>query len=580
LPLRSPHPRAPAQRIRLELALTLRVLLAAVACTAAAAPAAAAAPLLPDIVSDAPVGYAPEVQSDAQGSRLLLRLDGFVHNRGQGALEIRGSDPSGGVMGTVRQRVYDSNGGFADIAHAPAPSLVYETNDDHEHWHLFHAMRYSLWSDDRTREVAPAQKVGFCLLDSQRMEAPASSRSVYSESSDNFCRWQEPDAPSVYMGVSPGWRDIYSSVLAFQWVDISDVAPGSYRLRSDADPDGVIAESDELNPPAYDPRASVVSGYRADAVAAGTVPAGGPTPISLAATMFDDARQGSPGPREFQVVTPPAGGTLDRPAGAWFSGSQVSYTPRPGFAGPDTFTVAARDASTPFPRHPPSAAVTLTVQGTALTKSLVTSSSGVLGISGAPQSVYTASRTQLRVSGPGVQQGVTWSVDGVDGGTSAAGTISASGLYRAPASAPPGGTVAIRARSATGAIGQVTLRVLDAPPSRAAPAVKAPPVPRRGLSQIRLGRHNRSLVAVVSSAQSGRVRFIAKRHGTRFGFCSMVVRRRGTATCTIRIPRTISRLRFICLLPRTVGLDLPGVTVTATLTRHGRIVAARRAVAR
>jgi hypothetical protein len=570
-----------AQRRRQHLVASLRILAVAVACAFAAAPAAVAAPLLPDIVADPPVGgQQPEVQADAQGSRLLLRLDGFVHNRGPGPLEIRGSNPSSGVMGTVRQRVYDSNGSFADIAHAPAPSLIYETNDDHEHWHLLHAMRYSLWSQDRTAEVAPVQKVGFCLLDSERVEAPVNTRAVYTEGSDNFCRWQEPNAPSVTMGVSPGWRDIYSSVLAFQWVDISDVAPGRYWLRADADPDGVIAETDEVNPGAYSAQESIVNGYRADPVAAGTVPALGPTPITLAATTFDDAYPGAPGPRQFQIVTPPAGGTLDRAPGTWFSGAAVSYTPKPGFAGPDTFTVAARDASTPFPRNPRSAAVTLTVQGTPQgaqrSATLVGSGAGMLGISGAPHSVYTSSTTQLHASGPGAAQGVTWSV----AGSGAVGTISAGGLYHAPAAAPAGGVVAISARSATGATGQVVIGVEDAPRRRSAPTVKAPPVPKRGLSKIRLGRHNHSLIAVVSSAQSGRVRFTATRDGKRFGFCSMVVRKRGAATCTVRIPSTISRLSLVCLIPRTVRLNLPDVKVTATLTRHGRIVSARRTSAR
>jgi hypothetical protein len=203
----------------------------------------------------------------------------------------------------------------------------------------------------------------------------------------------------------------------------------------------------------------------------------------------------------------------------------------------------------------------------------------VLGISGAPQSVYTSSTTQLRATGPGVAQGVAWSVDGVDAGNSAAGTISSGGVYHAPASAPRGGTVAISVRSATGATGQVTIRVLAAPRRRAAPTVKAPPVPKHGLSKIRLARHNRSLIAVVSSAQAGRVRFTMRNGATRFGSCSMTVRKRGAATCTARIPSTMSRLQLVCLIPRTVDLDLPGVTVTATLARQGRIVATRRTTA-
>jgi hypothetical protein len=555
--------------------------LVACACAVALAPAtAAAAPLLPDLVADPPVGgNVPAVYADPQGDRLLLRLDGFVHNRGPGALEIRGSDPSGdGVMQTVRQRVYDDGGGpFTDIAHVPAPSLIYETNDDHEHWHLRHAMRYSLWSADRSAQVGPVQKVGFCLLDSRRVEADPAAAPVYTEDSDDFCRSGAPGAASVTMGVSAGWRDVYSYVLAFQWVDVSDVSPGNYWLRADADPDAVIEEADEVNPGAYSELESTVNGYVAEPVDAGGVLPVVSSPIALRATTYDDILLGTPGPREFQIVTPPAGGTLDVPTGTWFRRSSVNYTPNAGFGGPDTFTVAARDASSPFPRNPRTAAVTLGV-GTLITDFWPVD--GPLGISGAPRSVYTSSTTQLRADGPGVERGVIWSIDGVDGGSPAAGTISAAGLYRAPASAPPAGSVLIGARSATGSSGQVSIAVTQAPRPRAAPAVKAPPVPKRGLSQIRLGRHNRSLIAVVSSAQSGRVRFTVRRSGRRIGFCSMLVRARGSATCMTRLPSTIARAALVCRIPRTVDLKLPGVTVTATLTRGGRVVATRRASAR
>lgn len=546
-------------------------LFAAAVCALVAAPAAVAA--LPDLVADPPVGgNQPVVYADGQGQRLLLRMDGFVHNRGPGALEIRGSNPSGGVMTSVSQRVYDG-GAFTDIARAPSPRLIYETNDDHSHWHLAQAMRYSLWSADRTVEVGPSQKVGFCLMDMERAEASGSARAVYSEEAHGFCGSQHPNARSVYMGVSPGWRDVYSYVLAFQWIDISDVAPGRHWLRADADPEGVIAETDESNPGAYDAEASVVNGYLANPVAAGEVAALGTT-ITLSATKFDDVHLGSPGPQEFQIVSPPAGGTLDRPTGTWFSGSQVRYTPNLGFSGADSFTVAARDASSPFPRNPRSAAVTLTVPGAPMQAS---SSAGVLGISGAPQSVYTSSQTQLHATGPGVAQGLLWSVAGGGGARGSAGTISATGLYRAPASP---GRVVISARSATGATGQAPIQVVTAPDKRAAPTVKAPPVPKRGLSQIRLGRHDRSLIAVVSSAQAGRIRFTAQRNRRRLGTCSMIVAKGGAATCKMRVPSAIALLGRSCQIPRKVALNRSDVIVTVTLKRRGKLVATRRACTR
>jgi hypothetical protein len=448
---------------------------------------------------------------------------------------------------------------------------VYETNDDHRHWHLKDVMRYSLWSEDRTAEVAPAQKVGFCLVDTEPIEAPAGSSPVYTEDSEQFCRTDEPAASNVFMGISPGWRDIYSYVLAFQWIDISDVSPGRYWLRADADPDGVVAEANEANAGAFGALVSTVNGHRADPVAAGTIPALGPSPITLQATTFDDVLLGSPGAREFQIVAPPSGGTLDQPAGTWFTGPAVQYTPSPAFSGPDTFTFVARDATSPYPLDPPRAAVTLTVQGA------TPPDPGVLGISNAPQSVYTSSETQLTATGPGAEQGVTWSVDGTIGGTAAAGTISASGLYRAPPTPPPDGSVDIGALSATGATGKVSIAIQPAPKPRPAPTLKPPPVPKRGISRIKLQLHARTLIAVVSSARTGRVRFAATSRGTRFDGCSMIVRRGGAATCKMRTPATELKNALICRISQTLEAQPPPITVRASLARRGRIVAKRHA---
>jgi hypothetical protein len=90
-----------------------------------------------------------------------MRFDGFVHNRGPGPLEIRATNRSGATMTSVRQRIYDSGGGvFEDRAGSPAPQVLFETDDSHDHWHLKHIARYSLWNYEGTAEAAPAQKAG------------------------------------------------------------------------------------------------------------------------------------------------------------------------------------------------------------------------------------------------------------------------------------------------------------------------------------------------------------------------------------------------------------------------------------
>jgi hypothetical protein len=127
--------------------------------------------------------------------------------------------------------------------------------------------------------------VGFCLEDSQRIETNGPSTRVYSASVD-FCRQNEPTASGVTMGISAGWRDVYGRHLAFQWVDVSDVQPGSYRLAAEVDQDDVVQESDESNFRSFEPEASIVPGYLALPVDAGTVPAGQASTVTLAAQTF------------------------------------------------------------------------------------------------------------------------------------------------------------------------------------------------------------------------------------------------------------------------------------------------------
>ena len=61
---------------------------------------------------------------------------------------------------------------FASLPVQPM-SVTYETADGHNHFHLNRAMRYSLWNLERTAQVAPGQKVGFCLYDIENAPSPS-----------------------------------------------------------------------------------------------------------------------------------------------------------------------------------------------------------------------------------------------------------------------------------------------------------------------------------------------------------------------------------------------------------------------
>ena len=538
----------------------------ALSCALAALPAAGAlaAPVYPDLVADPPgAASAPVVYDDGAGPRLLMRFDGFVHNAGFGALEIFASARSGTTMTNVRQRVYDSASGSSFWSNNPRPQVLFETDDSHNHWHLKNIARYSLWNSAGTAEVAPAQKVGFCLVDLTRREAIGPSSPVYTEAGNDFCAQDNPAAPSLTMGVSAGWRDVYNRSLAFQWIDVSDVAPGSYRLRAEIDPEGRIRESNEVNPPAFGAGAAVVPGYRAANV--GVATAKGPRQVQLAAANVGGLTQAP----QFKIVTAPKHGSLDRPVGQWFSAGSVQYTPATPYSRADSFTFAARNPASAFPRNPPAAVATLEGLGALVT------------VSGAPRRLRAGDAARLKAVVRNDSPRVSWSVGGVTGGSKIRGRISAKGLYRAPKRVPPGGRVRVSATSASGASGDAVIKILKARGSRAAPDVPGGVLGRRGhsnpLSRLGFARHGKRLLVTLRSAKAGLVVVGARKGDVKLGRCRARVVARQRMTCAIGLDELGPRAAFVCRIPQTTSLRLPRVRVSATLYIKGKKRAVRRA---
>jgi hypothetical protein len=532
---------------------------------------------LPDIVPDAPSGDFLQTYVDTDGtSRLLLRFNGYVHNAGVGALELRGTDNSDGVMASVSQRIFSADGASSrDVA--TSGQIRYETADGHGHFHLRAAMQYGLFEETRTTLAAPAMKVGFCLVDSQQISGSVPKGYPLGTN----CEKGTPNAPTVVMGVSPGWRDIYPWNLAFQWVDVSDVAPGTYWLAARVDPHSVMLEASESNNDwAFKSSQSVVPGWVAQSSSV-TVPTGTPTTIPLSGRSF-----GQPGAIRWEIVSGPQLGSLDRLAGVPFEQSSVIYTPRPGATGVDTFWIRARDSLSSFPRFPAQAMVTVTINGPV--PSIV--------ISGAPAFLYTGTGAQLTATVTGTSSSVSWSVDGAPGGNATSGTITPSGLYTAPASVPPAGTVTVRAASAN-ASADVAIAIQAPPPPTPAPSPTPPapptppPPPSSGsaplpspapplvakvppetkvastksiranpLSVPALSARGRLLLVGLKSTRAGTLRFQVLRGGTRLGGCVVRTPGRSSVTCAVTIRR---------------GVALLGIRVRIGLHANGKLVATR-----
>ncbi|WP_224240480.1 lysyl oxidase family protein [Hyalangium gracile] len=137
------------------------------------------------------------------GERRLLRFSVSIPNFGSGQVRIPGvsRDPS-----------------------------LYQYDSCHAHDHLIGFASYEL-RDSLGIVTATGRKQGFYLIDFHPycMDAAAPAEILDDD-----------------LVISPGWSDIYTSDLPCQWLDVTDVADGTYSLRVSVDNQNIIDEEDKL----------------------------------------------------------------------------------------------------------------------------------------------------------------------------------------------------------------------------------------------------------------------------------------------------------------------------------------------
>lgn len=211
--------------------------LALVGALTAGSPAMAA-----DVLPDLGMRRLSEIQIDktADGRR-LLRFTSVIANKGPGAFRVVGSRPDTSTTEmTAQQAIQQTDGSWRMVAVAPT---MFFAGDGHNHWHLRGLESSDLIRLDNGSKVGTGAKQGFCFYDNTRYDLtlPGAPQSpVYTG-----CGTQS--SLSVNMGVSVGWGDTYRYNLAFQYVDVTGLTAGRYRLRVTADPSGYFAEANNAN---------------------------------------------------------------------------------------------------------------------------------------------------------------------------------------------------------------------------------------------------------------------------------------------------------------------------------------------
>jgi hypothetical protein len=133
-----------------------------------------------------------------------------------------------GKRNVLRFDVSVPNRGVADLVLGnPDAGGPFEFAKCHNHYHFTGFARYQLVSEADNKIVLVGRKQAFCARDSARVDREAPFVPRYD------CTMQ---------GISVGWSDVYDPSLPCQFLDVTDVPSGNYRLDVDVNPDRTITE--------------------------------------------------------------------------------------------------------------------------------------------------------------------------------------------------------------------------------------------------------------------------------------------------------------------------------------------------
>jgi len=188
-------------------------------------------------------------ETTTYGSTRCLRFDNDIRNVGPGPLKLRFRWDTNVVSNCVMEQEIDVLGG-SPIDRNAGPCVFHA---QHAHFHYQNMAWYQLFAVDAQGRpadvpVSKSYKLGFCAIDvdDYGFGTTAARKRTYSFPTCNVPNTiPAASDPAVweYMGISPGWGDIYTWDLPGQYIDVSNVPDGTYELVSRANPDGGLLES-------------------------------------------------------------------------------------------------------------------------------------------------------------------------------------------------------------------------------------------------------------------------------------------------------------------------------------------------
>jgi hypothetical protein len=170
-------------------------------------------------------------QIENSGGRRRLRFTTIFVNAGRGPFELRGhrastDDPTM----DIDQIMYRWDGTKRRI-HTRA--IAKYAGDGHDHWHVQNVVIYEAWRIGDLANTRRGAKTGFCFFDTTAWDRSLPGARQWPYYEEEWCGTRSVLHNRV--GVSVGWGDRYPWNFAFQWIDITGLEGGRYRVRATAD---------------------------------------------------------------------------------------------------------------------------------------------------------------------------------------------------------------------------------------------------------------------------------------------------------------------------------------------------------
>ena len=156
-----------------------------------------------------------------------LRFSTKIINIGSGPFEAFGHDPQPDGTKLVNQRIYHLDGSLASSF--PTDYRMYFAGDGHNHWHLRDLERYVIKSAHSS--LGRGAKEGFCFSDGGEYDLTL----PHAPQTPVYTGCGHVDDVTVTMGLSVGWVDTYGFMTVGQYIDITGLPNGRYRVTATAD---------------------------------------------------------------------------------------------------------------------------------------------------------------------------------------------------------------------------------------------------------------------------------------------------------------------------------------------------------